>query len=444
MKPFKYFYWLFFVLFLPIVALAQNPLCQSTYQGKKLTSDQLQTLISNYQNLYTTSQPLAIPNFCGANLSNVTLSMTNLKSFNFSTANLSNSIFAQSDLSGSNLSQANLTQSTLINCNLTSANLSGANLSQAKLSNSNLEQANLENANLSQADLSHANLRQANLQGANLQGANLQGANLDWAVLTQANLTQTNLENANLEHSNLTQANLTHANLTNTNLNNSNLTEASLTAVNMTDTHFANANLYHAVFEPLPSTMPNIMDFLSVNHFTSIRLNDFHASLAALVALRDAYERMDIDNMARNTTAVIKYQKMRYDWNLGGLGYIKSIGSYLLFYLTSNFGAAPNRPLKIWFLLIILFAFPYYFSLRSIHPTIKIHEALYISVLVALTIGWKKYTIKAWISKFHPPAYSLPQQTAIQRLRMLHILLSLYLIGFWFLLYFSTPFEWAY
>lgn len=137
-------------------------------------------------------QQLAITkDFAGANLREVNLSNTNLRSVDLRIADLSNANLSNADLRHANLRIANLS-----NANLSNSDARGANLSVAYLKGVNLNDADLRGVNLNGANLNNANLCDANLNDADLGGANLNGANLCGASLRNTNLSRANVKNA--------------------------------------------------------------------------------------------------------------------------------------------------------------------------------------------------------------------------------------------------------
>jgi len=164
--------------------------------------------------------------------------------------------FAGADLSELNLAGANLAKADLTGARLAGANLSGANLARARLFRAELSQADLSRAtlfkaNLSQADLAGANLNGADLSGAFLIRANLSGASLIGACLKGASFGQASLFRANLSKAILCQASffksdLSEADLSETNLEGANFQEAVLEQTNLRAANAANANFCFA------------------------------------------------------------------------------------------------------------------------------------------------------------------------------------------------------
>jgi len=167
-----------------------------------------------------------VPDFSGADLSELNLAGANL---------------GKADLDGARLAGANLSGANLARAKLFRADLSQADLSRTTLFKANLSQADLAGANLNGADLSGAFLIRANLSGASLIGACLKGANLGQASLFRAKLAKAVLSQASLFKSDLSEADLSEADL-----EGANLQEAVLERTNLRSARLANANLCFA------------------------------------------------------------------------------------------------------------------------------------------------------------------------------------------------------
>jgi uncharacterized protein YjbI with pentapeptide repeats len=148
------------------------------------------------------------------------------------------------DFAGADLSELNLAGANLAKADLTGARLSGANLSEA-----NLCRAKLFRADLSQADLSRAVLFKANLSQADLAGANLNGADLSGAFLIKANMSGTSLISACLKGASLGQASLFRAKLNRAVLKEASFFKADLSEADLSEADLEGANLQEAVLE---------------------------------------------------------------------------------------------------------------------------------------------------------------------------------------------------
>ena len=167
-----------------------------------------------------------MPDFSGADLSELNLAGANL---------------AKADLTGTRLAGANLSSANLTRAKFFRADLSQADLSRSNLFKANLSQADLAGANFNGADLSSAFLIRANLSGATLLGACLKEANLGQASLFRAKLAKAVLVRASFFKSDLSEADLSGSDLTGANLQ-----EAVLERTNLRSANLANANLCFA------------------------------------------------------------------------------------------------------------------------------------------------------------------------------------------------------
>ena len=179
-----------------------------------------------------------VPDFAGADLSDLNLAGANMAKADFSGAKL-----AGTNLSGANLARAKFFRADLSQADLSRANLFKANLSQADMAGANLNGADLTGAFLIRANLSGASLLQACMKGANLGQASLFRAKLVGAVLSQASFFKADLSEADLSEANLEGANLQEAVLERTNLHSANAANANFCFATLLRTHLENAVL---------------------------------------------------------------------------------------------------------------------------------------------------------------------------------------------------------
>lgn len=449
-----------FLFWLPFLSChAEAAACSGPYLGKALTANAIKQIFA--------SQPREKINFCGALLNKTNLSHIDLSNVDLSRADLSEAELQNVDLSYANLFLTYFRWSNLSQANLQHANLQQAILEDAKLQNADLEYADLRNANLANADLSGSKLLFANLEGANLTGANLVNADLTWVILTNADLSGANLANANLENVMLDSANLRQVNLTNADL--------------------MNANLKNVIYQPKLGSLPDLIAFLTVKNFHTIRYQDSMSGLAALTELQKSYKDIGVRSMERLIISTIKYQEMMQGFAKGGWNALESSLSYLFFYLPSDYGAAPSRPLKIFLVATLLFFFPYRIALSSANRRAgifvlwipkrffrwnKIHTvsttpkllrkvlqakqeitypreqwrlcriALLFSLLSAFRLGWGSINVSNWISRIQAREYMLEGKGWVRVVAGLQSLFSAYLVVLWLVVYFGRPFEW--
>ena len=100
------------------------------------------------------------------------------------------------DLSDATLSYSDLHRADLSRAKLGRADLSGANLGEADLSGAKLSRAKLWFADFTRADLNGADLSGADLRGAKLCGTKLSEADLTMAALYETNFSVANLRGA--------------------------------------------------------------------------------------------------------------------------------------------------------------------------------------------------------------------------------------------------------
>jgi uncharacterized protein YjbI with pentapeptide repeats len=179
-----------------------------------------------------------VPDFAGADLSELNLAGANLAKADFSGARL-----AGTNLSGANLSRAKFFRADLSQADLSRATLFKANLSQADMAGANLNGADLTGAFLIRANLSGASLLQACMKGANLGQASLFRAKLVGAVLCQASFFKADLSEADLSEANLEEANFQEAVLERTNLRSANAANANFCFATLLRTNLENAVL---------------------------------------------------------------------------------------------------------------------------------------------------------------------------------------------------------
>ena len=475
-----------------VSGLAQSPLsCNSPYKGKTFTQASIQPILKAHDAWLSAGAKDSDDrraNLCGTILTGLNLNGKNLSGANFVGADMSQMQLKSVNFSGANLFKAYFLNSNLKNSNLENTNLKSATLKQANLQGANLRRAMLNNANLSSADLSAADLRGANLTGANLSDANLSNGKLNWAIINAADLSHANLSGAVLENARLRSSNLSYANLTNANLSDAKLQNTNLTKTIVTDANFTRVDFKNATFQPALGGLPNLIALATSQHFSSLHFSGTEG-VAALIELRSAYKKLGIRSMERQITAMVKTQQMRNTWQRGGWGYLEAAVSYVFFYVTSDFGASPGRPLRILLILIFVFAVPYWFVLfkpsrrRGIivtwyskrfsrvdkvrnpeerkelsmvlqkrHVTgffAKLREqwrlikmALFFSVISSFSIGWRELNVSNWILKLQSRASFFKANGWVRILAGLQSILSVYLVVLWVLTYFGSPFEW--
>ena len=456
---------------------ANQPPCQSEFKGQKLSQQQFNRIVQQNK------RPL---NLCGTNLSRLDFSGLDLSGINLAGADLSYTTFANTNLSGATLTRSFFRWAKLPKVNLRNAESDHASFKQADLRGADLRQAQLRQADLSQAKLTGAQLSGAMLQQANFSRANLVDASLAWVQAQHANFNAADLTTSHWHDADLTDANLSQANLTQVDFTNGNLTRVDLTGALLKQTNFQNSNLLNAMYQPQLGALPQLSKLATSKNFNTLQFTQILGS-PALAELQTAYKKLGVRRMERQLTMMLKVKDMHSAWQRGGWGYIESIFSYVMFYLTCNFGADPGRPLLLFLAFIFIFISPYYMSLKSssLHDGIMIswpphqrklnqaapnqidyvcrllkchslsHKTLYLrsqsqalrvalffSVLSAFRLGWRDLNVGNWITRMQKRAYLLKGIGKIRMWSGIHALLSAYLVILWVLAYFGRPFEW--
>jgi uncharacterized protein YjbI with pentapeptide repeats len=389
-------------------------------------------------------------------------------------ANLCGADVRGADLSGANLARALLSMADLSEGHLFKADLTGAELVRARLRGTDLIEARLDGADLRRADLAGANLLRARLAGANLADAELEpGARA--VVLVEAVLTDANLRRASLPGAQLTQADLKGANLYGADLRHANLLDARLTGADLRDSDVAGA-----VLELEPGALPGIQALALARHLAEVT---YVNTPATLVELRGQFKDRGLRSQERALTYAIRSTETAARWREGGLGAVESAFNWLLFDLTSAYGMAPGRPLRLLVLVILSFT-PVYlaglgrrgragiwivplpdrlhkrkditrpqrvgrqlsrFGKRPVRGVRAVARMLWIalcfSVLSAFQLGWRDFNVGSWIARLQPREYSLRASGWVRTVAAAESLISVYLMALWALTYFGRPFE---
>jgi uncharacterized protein YjbI with pentapeptide repeats len=283
-----------------------------------------------------------VPDFAGADLSELNLVGANLAKADFNGAKLSGT-----NLSGANLSWAKLFRADLSQADLSRATLFKANLSQADMAGANLNGADLTGAFLIRADLSGASLIQACMKGANLGQASLFRAKLNGALLTQASffkadLSEADLSEANLEGANFQEAVLERTNLRSANAANANFCFATLLRANLENAILDNCAVYGTSLWEVNLTesrqrdldiMPAQQPILSVDslqtaqlvgmllHHEKARYEVFSITLnTVLVIGRFSPERKPVLAAIKEALRRVDYSPLVLDFHLPGSG----------------------------------------------------------------------------------------------------------------------------
>lgn len=469
------------ILFLFIPCSQAAVLCDGPHDGKALTREAIIKLINEKQDK---SQGI---NICGTHLSGVDLSGLDLQN-----ANLNGADLTSAKLDNVNLSRASLERTFFRWASLRKANLSNANLKGAKLQESNLSRANLHRANLELADLSGAQIQKADLSFTHAKYANFAFSDLSQSSLVSSYLYRGNFEEALLVKSNMRQAILINSSFNNADASYCNFTEANLENADFLNAILKGANFFKAdmlrvTYQPKIGSLPDIVMLATSKNFRTMNFNP-NIGTSALAELRTAYGDIGMRLMEREISAMLKIAEMKHNWDQGGFGYLEAALSYVFFYLTCDFGAAPARPIKIFLAAILFFAIPYFFALlmpsrhSNLYVTWKsgrftawdkvarqskqktlihllrhrrghgvfcvIHElfrsvriAFLFSLISSFQIGWGDFNLSTLISRMQAREYFLSSKGWVRFVAGFQSLTSAYLIILWALSYFGQPFQ---
>lgn len=471
-------------LFIAVSVAADNgsALCDGLYAEKQITQKQIDRLLkANY--------PHHAINFCKANLDNLDLSNQDLSGFNFDSASL-----RHTDLSYSNLTESTFKSAVFIESNLLHAyarwsvfdhaiflksNLENINLSDSSLKNITMKQVTLENAVASHSDFSNATIQLSNLKQANFSHAIFANSDLRINTALLSHFSYANLKNADLTELDAAQIKFDNADLTGVSFYQAHLKSADFTNAILNNTDFMYADLHKIIYRPNLVGLPLISSLTTVKNFETIQFYDDTLKGLPLTALKSAYKTNGMRSMERLITSMVKTQEMRHNLASNGTQKIGALFSYVLFYLTVDYGLSPSRPLILFCILILLMSIPYRLAInnRSSHYKILIEwkqwqinkaitvelaklnyfrvwknrlhyelvqwqRALYFSLLCAFRIGWDDFNISVWIQQMQRKDYKLTGKGRVRTIAGLHALISIYLILLWILTYFGRPFEW--
>jgi len=478
--------WWIFVLFTLLTisegVFAQNDSCRGPYLGHKFTQSALDIVLTKHKSWLADRHALAsqFANFCGSNLNGLNLRGASLAKVDLYGADLSEADLRGVDFTDANLKKVYFRWSNLEGADFTRAALQDASLQETNLHEANFEQAKMVGANLSDAVITNASLRGANLEGANFSHSDLSESDLAWSILLRAKLVDAKLMNVDFSHAQLVRADFEESDLNGSNFSFADLSFANLFMTRLKSVNFTSANLFKTIYQPVLGQLPNIISLVSSDNFETIQFHDYQIGAPTVAELRNAYKSVGMRPMEREITSMLKYEEMKQAWSRGGTGYIESGLGFIFFYLTSDYGATPGRPLRIFLLMIFLFSFPYYYAMRrgSKHAGIIIfweprrfydwkltHEtpdfrqmqmllrpkslrsnlylmALFFSLLSSFQIGWRDLNVGSWISRLQPREFSLRGIGWVRVLAGSQALISAYLIVLWALTYFGRPFEW--
>lgn len=352
--------------------------------------------------------------------------------------------------------------------NLCGAMLYGAHLAKEVLSKADLHDAFLVEAQLKQSWLTDADLRAAALQSADLTGAYLENADMSGADARNANFSNAKLGEAKLRQAVLIEAVFVGADLTKARLRDAILTDANLSGANLRDVDLTGVN-----FDLVSGGIP---DPLSLTGSDTLHKVTYRHSPHSLIELREALHKAGLRAEERQVTYAIE----RGRTERGSV--VEQAFKYVMFELTSDYGMAPLRPLKILIVLMCVFWVIYWVGLivgrkggivaawegenskyervssRFFFPNLHAMvvgkrgevlldmlilplAAFYFSVLSAFHIGWRELNLGSWLMRLQPREYTLRPKGWMRTVSALQSIISVYLVALWALTYFGRPFE---
>lgn len=276
--------------------------------------------------------------------------------------------------------------------------------------------------------------------------AHFGSSNLSGADLTNATLTGANFENANLEYALLNNADMRWARIVGTKLGHAQLWKTKMAG---------------AVFEPdLRSGLPKYIEGTGYSELV------FKISSAAIAALREEYKKAGNRSVERQLTYAIESSNTSNAWNDDD--YLTAVARYIGWKLPTDYELAPTRPLLILAAGILLFALPYYLSMRCLAKSKiwrvlskerlggdgaqvierlqvrgweRVRYAFQFSVYSAFQLGWRDLNVGSWLSRLQSQEYLLRGSGWVRTLSGIQGLLSVYLLAMWALTQFGRLFE---
>lgn len=482
---------MFFLLILVSVTVSadqtSDAACDGPHKGVKLSQKAIDDLLQK-------APAQRSLNFCGVILDNVTLANKVLANANFT-----NSIIRHSDLSYSDLTSTTFTGATITDSDMSNSfapwsrfdyvTILNSNLAKANFNKSQLNNSTFKNTNLQSVEAREANLKEAVIQFSNLKQANFSHAIMDKVDLRLSKLIQTDFTYSSLVNADLSELDAVNVNFTSAILSGSYFYKSKLKAANFTNSHldkvdFMDADLQNAIYKPNLSGLPLISSLATAYNFNSVDFYDDQLQGLPLTALRNAYQKNGMRQMERLITSMVKTAQMQNALKSDGLKKLTAVLSYVLFYLSCDYGLSPTRPLIILLSILLLMSIPYRFALMKgkhkagiyliwpQHQKAKIvadditkirlyrlnhfkhwqnrlhfewvqwQRAFYFSLLSSFKIGWEDFNISNWINQIQTKEFKLQGYGLVKSLAGIQALVSIYLVLLWILTYFGRPFEW--
>jgi hypothetical protein len=297
--------------------------------------------------------------------------------------------------------------------------------------------------------------------------ANLVGATLYLAQLHEATLFGANLQKADLQQTELDRADLYRADLSGAELSNTIISGATL----------AYATLYEAEYYPMSAGPAPFLVGLKGLHAVSYPAGREDG----LVQLRDLLQKAGLRNLEREATFAIERGRTRQAldgwWHNPGAA-VEAMFRRVAFEWTTGYGFYPGHALAaiviLWAALVPIYAWVIAATgaggaagiyriwpkdrvtmdddSLTIESSVKLEWlhargsrlvgwAAYFSLLSAFQIGFREFSVGAWLSRAQPRVFALEASGWVRSISGIQSLLSVYLLAMWVLTYFGRPFQ---
>jgi hypothetical protein len=398
------------------------------------------------------------------------------------------------------LSRRDLTGADLRWADLSSTNLTGAHLARADLTGASLEGTNLQSAELSYATIEDVAAWDADFRNASLNYAKMRRSKFPQAHFDKARLSNADLEETEFEDATLISADLTGAKLKMADLSSSDLTGAELREADLESAHLSNANLTRCWFEPV--SVPSSGHISDLRGVATVRFRP--GGSGGLVLLRKKLEESGQRELEREVTYVIESRNTSFllgmksgrfrggeyaedswaEWTRqlrhNPADWLNGAFRWLAFDLTTGYGLAPGRALRLLAVLFVLMT-PVYATAIRLHkrpggltgiyrvwPANRIERGspweavlqkdgtiervhaeswltaltlgLYFSALSTFRLGWRDLNVGSWFASAQSREYSMVAVGWPRVAAGCQSLLGVYLLAIWALTYFGRPF----
>lgn len=301
------------------------------------------------------------------------------------------------------------------------------------------------------------------------------------AILCNAVLVKKNLEKQDLRFANLEKADLSNAKLDNADLSFSNLDGARLTDASIANSILAYTRMWDAVYAPR-SQAPNL-HVAGIDGLESVTFPDGRQD--GLVQLRELLQKAGHRDLERAVTYAIEKGNTKYEfenWSNNLVGLADAIFRVVAFDWTTGYGLYPAWAMQLVMILWAIMILPYLVTIwrreppnpdqnrsgifrilpkdridTSVNPPaiqsqMSIERlsargraafgwAAYFSLLSTFQIGYKEFSIGAWLSRVQPGNFALEATGWVRAISGLQSLVSVYLLAMWLLTYFGRPFQ---